>query len=139
MASLKAELRIYGVDFYYGTLAVSDDLYIPFQSQETSDNEKGNLYQDENGIRLNEFDSEQISRLSDEVFILEAEEHGYVWSLGNFLREIEAHNMGAKSWVVKENMQFRAYLIDIEDDTVKPVRVDIDGLLMRVADTGYSL
>ena len=36
-------------------------------------------------------------------------------------------------------MQFRAYLIDIEDETVEPIRVDEDQLLMRVTDTGYSL
>ena len=85
--NIKAELRIYGVDYYYGTLKVSDDLYAPTMSEETSDNEKGELYQDDNGIRLNEFSIEQIGRLSDEVFILEAEEHGNVWSLGSFLED----------------------------------------------------
>ena len=136
--NIKAELRIYGVDYYYGTLKVSDDLYVPTMSEETSDNEKGELYQDENGIRLNEFSIEQIGRLSDEVFILEAEEHGNVWSLGGFLREVEAHNFGAKSWAVVENMQFRAYLVPQDEDD-NPIRVDIDQLLMRVADVGYSL
>ena len=113
---MKAELRIYGVECYY--------------TQPNAD--KGDY-------SFKDFDNEEIANLSDSDFIESAERNGYVWSLANFLRDIEAHNFGARATVTRENMQFRAYLIDTEDETVEPVRVDEDQLLMRVEDVGYSL
>lgn len=136
--SNKKELRIYGVSCYVGATRYTHD-YATFNSQEFSDNEKGNLYTDENGVIINEFDNEQISRLTDLSFMDEAEESGNVWSLDGFLRDIESRNFGGKSWAVAENMQFRAYLVDLEDGGVDPIRVDISEIKMSVADVGYSL
>ena len=113
---MKAELRIYGVDYYF--------------TQPNAD--KGDY-------SFKDFDNEEISVLSDEVFMQTAENNGDVWSLNAFLRETEAHNFGAKSATVKENTQFRAYLVDVAGEGNPPIRVDIEEYLMRVEDVGYSL
>jgi hypothetical protein len=113
---MKAELRIYGVAYYF--------------TQPNAD--KGDY-------SFKDYDNEEISVLSDDVFIKTAEDNGNVWSLNAFLRETEAHNFGAKSATVTENMQFRAYLIDTENETNPPIRMDIEEYLMRVEDVGYSL
>ena len=114
--NLKAELRIYGVECYFTQPNASEGDY-----------------------SFKDYDNEEIANLSDIDFIESAENNGYVWSLYGFLRDIEAHNFGARATVTRENMQFRAYLIDIEDESVEPIRIDEDQLLMRVADIGYSL
>lgn len=113
---MKAELRIYGVAYYF--------------TQPNAD--KGDY-------SFKDFDNEEISVLSDEIFVKTAEGNGDVWSLNAFLRETESHNFGARSATVKENMQFRAYLIDTENETNPPIRMDIEEYLMRVEDVGYSL
>ena len=113
---MKAELRIYGVECYY--------------TQPNAD--KGDY-------SFKDYDNEEIANLSDKEFMESAERNGYVWSLDSFLRNLEAHNFGARSEVTRENMQFRAYLIDITDNNEAPIRVDNDQLLMNVIDTGYSL
>ena len=113
---MKAELRIYGVSYYF-----------------TQPNTENNDYS------FQEYDNEDIANLSDNDFIQWAEDNGDVHSLHGFLRELEAHNFGAKSTVPKENMQHRAYLVDTENPMVTPVRIDIDEIKMRVEDIGYSL
>lgn len=112
---MKAELRIYGVECYFTQ-----------------------PHADEGDYSFYDYDNEEIEHLSDSEFIESAENNGYVWSLYTFLRDIEAHNFGARATVTRENMQFRAYLIS-QDEQDKPVRVDVDEILMRVEDIGFSL
>ena len=114
--NMKAELRIYGVSEYF-----------------TQPNAN------EGDFTFYDYDNEEIEGLSDEVFMKVAENNGNVWSLYALLRDIEANNFGAKSFAIKPNMQFRAYLINIENETVNPIRIDINELLIRVTDTGYTL
>ena len=113
---MKEELRIYGVECYFTQPNASEGDY-----------------------SFKDYDNEEISNLSDEEFMKTAVGNGYVWSLDYFLRDLEAHNFGAKAVVTRENMQFRAYLIDTTDENEAPIRVDSDQLLMRVEDVGYSL
>ena len=113
---MKAELRIYGVECYF--------------TQPNAD--KGDY-------SFKDYDNEEIANLSDEEFMKTAERNSYVWSLDYFLRDLEAHNFGASNVVTRENMQFRAYLIDTTDENEAPIRMDEDQLLMRVEDVGYSL
>ena len=113
---MKAELVIYAVDYH----AIQP-------------------HADEGDYSFYELDNEEIANLSDKEFIQIAEDNGQVHSLDGFLREVEAHNFGARSDVVRENMQFRAYLIDTENPEATPIRVDISEIKMRVEDVGYSL
>ena len=113
---MKAELVIYAVDYH----AIQP-------------------HADEGDYSFYELDNEEIANLSDEEFIQIAEDNGQAHSLDGFLREVEAHNFGARSDVVRENMQFRAYLIDTENPETTPIRVDISEIKMRVEDVGYNL
>ena len=108
-----AEIRIYGVECYF--------------TQPNAD--KGDY-------SFKDYDNEEISHLPDNTFIESAENNGYVWTLSAFLREVEAHNFGAKSWVIKENMQFRAFLVPLDED--EPIRrIDLDDLKLDVLDLHY--
>ena len=113
---MKAELLIYGVAYYF--------------TQPNTD--KGDY-------SFREYDNAEIEQLSDNDFINWAKDNGDVHSLYGFLRELEAHNFGAKSCVPKENMQYRAYLVDTENPMATPIRIDLDEIKMNVVDTGYSL
>ena len=114
---MKAELRIYGIDCYFTQPNV-----------------------DKGDYSFRDYTNEEISEFSDEEFFKIAGKRGFVYSLYGFLREIEAHNFGVKSDVIQENMQFRAFLVDTEDENTPPIRIDKgEEYLMNVIDTGYSL